>query len=117
MLYGMVEAATEEQIRAHLVTNVQMGGYDTGLFTAGTTATEPLPEYESLRTEMAAMWGDEAGPAPETAAPVIMQLAGLPDPPRRLIVGNQSFDQVMEVGRAREELYRARERLSRIAPG
>jgi NAD(P)-dependent dehydrogenase (short-subunit alcohol dehydrogenase family) len=99
------------------VTNVQMGGYDTGLFTAGTTATEPLPEYESLRTEMAAMWSDEAGPAPETAAPVIMQLAGLPDPPRRLIVGNQSFDQVTEMGRAREELYRSWERLSRIAPG
>jgi NAD(P)-dependent dehydrogenase (short-subunit alcohol dehydrogenase family) len=185
MLYGMVEEATEEQIRAHMdvnffgavwvsqavlphlraqgggrllqvtsmgsgggmatvgfygagkaaldafgealarevegfgvkVTNVQMGGYDTGLFTVGTTATEPLPQYRSLRTEMEAMWGDAVGPAPETAAPVVMRLAALPDPPRRLIVGSRSFDQVVEMGRAREDLYRSWEHLSRIAPG
>ncbi|TWV53624.1 SDR family NAD(P)-dependent oxidoreductase [Streptomyces misionensis] len=185
MLYGMVEEATEEQIRAHLdvnffgavwvaqavlphlraqgggrllqvtsmgsgggmatvgfycagkaaldafgealamevegfgikVTNVQMGGYHTGLFTVGTTTTEPLAQYRSLRTEMAAMWGDAVGPEPETAAPVVMELAALPDPPRRLVVGSQSFDHVLAMGRAREDLYRSWEQLSRIAPG
>ncbi|MFE2276628.1 SDR family NAD(P)-dependent oxidoreductase [Streptomyces sp. NPDC059454] len=185
MLYGMVEEATEEQIRAHMdvnffgavwvvqavlphlraqgggrllqvtsmgsgggmatvgfygagkaaldsvsealamevegfgvkVTIVQMGGYNTGLFTAGTTTTEPLAQYRSLRTEMEAMWGDAVGPEPETAVPVIMELAALPDPPRRLIVGSQSFDHVMEMGRAQADLYRSWEHLSRIAPG
>ncbi|AYG78738.1 putative oxidoreductase [Streptomyces hundungensis] len=185
MLYGMVEEATEEQIRAHMdvnffgalwvtqavlphlraqgggrllqvtsmgtgggmatvgfygagksaldsvsealarevegfgikVTVVQMGGYNTGLFTAGTTATEPLSQYQPVRTEMEAMWGDAVSPEPETAAPVIMELAALPDPPRRLIVGSQSFDHVMEMGRARTELYRSWESLSRLAPG
>ncbi|MEU0303550.1 SDR family NAD(P)-dependent oxidoreductase [Streptomyces sp. NPDC006175] len=185
MLYGMVEEATEEQIRAHLdvnffgavwvaqavlphlrargggrllqvtsmgsgggmatvgyygagkaaldsvsealameverfgikVTNVQMGGYNTGLFTTGTTATEPLPHYQALRTEMEEMWGDATGPEPETAAPVIMNLAALPDPPRRLIVGSQSFDHVLEMDRAQAELYRSWEHLSRLAPG
>ncbi|MFD8544698.1 SDR family NAD(P)-dependent oxidoreductase [Streptomyces sp. NPDC059649] len=185
MLYGMVEEATEEQIRAHMdvnffgavwvvqavlphlraqgggrllqvtsmgsgsgmatvgfygagkaaldsfsealamevegfgvkVTNVQMGGYNTGLFTAGTTTTEPLTQYQPLRTEMEAMWGDAISPEPETAAPVIMELAALPDPPRRLIVGSQSFDHVLEMGRARADLYRSWEHLSRIAPG
>ncbi|MEU0135733.1 SDR family NAD(P)-dependent oxidoreductase [Streptomyces sp. NPDC006296] len=185
MLYGMVEEATEEQIRAHMdvnffgavwvaqaalpylraqgggrlfqvtsmgsgggmatvgvygagkaaldavsealamevegfdvkVTIVQMGGYNTGLFTAGTTTTEPLPKYQPLRTAMEAMWGDAVGPEPETAAPVIMELAALPDPPRRLIVGTQSFDHVLEMGRARADLYRSWEHLSRIAPG
>ena len=99
------------------VTIVEMGGYDTGLFTQGTTATEPLPHYEGLRAELAEMWGEETGPPPNTAAPVVMELASLPDPPRRLIVGGRSYDQVMELDRARAELYRAWEKLSRKAPG
>ncbi|MFJ2239741.1 SDR family NAD(P)-dependent oxidoreductase [Streptomyces sp. NPDC087859] len=185
MLYGMVEEATEEQIRAHMdvnffgavwvaqavlphlraqgggrllqvtsmgsgggmatvgfygagkaaldsvsealamevkgfgikVTIVQMGGYDTGLFTIGTTTTEPLTQYQPLRTEMEAMWGDAVAPEPRTAAPVIMELAALPDPPRRLIVGSQSFDHVLEMDQAQADLYRSWEHLSRIAPG
>ncbi|GGV74169.1 short-chain dehydrogenase/reductase [Streptomyces longisporoflavus] len=185
MLYGMVEEATEEQIRAHLdvnffgavwvaqavlphlrargggrllqvtsmgsgggmatvgfygagkaaldsvsealamevegfgikVTIVQMGGYDTGLFTAGMTTTEPLAQYQPLRTEMEAMWGDALAPEPHTAAPVIMELAALPDPPRRLIIGSQSFDHVLQMDRDQVELYRTWEQLSRNAPG
>ncbi|GLW97701.1 SDR family NAD(P)-dependent oxidoreductase [Microtetraspora sp. NBRC 16547] len=185
LLYGMVEEATEEQIRAHLdvnffgavwvaqavvphlraqgsgrilqitsmgtaggmasvgfygagkaaldslsealamevepfgikVTIVQMGGYDTGLFTTGTTATTPQPAYEALRAKLAEMWGEDAGPDPSTAAPVIMKLAALPDPPRRLILGSRSYDLVQEMDHARTELYRAWEHLSRMAPG
>ncbi|OXR46544.1 putative oxidoreductase [Nocardia cerradoensis] len=99
------------------VTNLEMGGYDTGLFTAGTTATEALPQYEPLREELARMWGDESGPAPSSAAPVIMKLVELEDPPRRLIVGGNSFDQVADLFAARAEGYRAWESLSRLAPG
>ncbi|GAB1818254.1 SDR family NAD(P)-dependent oxidoreductase [Herbidospora sp. RD11066] len=99
------------------VTIVQMGGYNTGLFTAGMTSTDPLELYRPLRTEMEAMWGDAVGPEPETAAPVIMELATLPDPPRRLIIGSQSFDHVLEMDRAQADLYRSWERLSRLAPG
>lgn len=185
LLYGMVEEATEEQIRAHLdvnlfgaiwvaqavvphlraqgsghilqvtsmgssggfasvglygagksaldsvsqalamevepfgikVTIVQMGGYNTGLFTAGTTTTEPLPEYEPLRKKLAEMWGEDAGPDPATAAPVIMDLVDLPNPPLRLIVGSYSYDLVQQMDQARAEEYRAWELLSRKAPG
>ncbi|MEU9606458.1 SDR family NAD(P)-dependent oxidoreductase [Streptomyces sp. NPDC048057] len=185
MLYGMVEEATEEQIRAHLdvnffgavwvaqavlphlrargggrllqvtsmgsgggmatvgfygagkaaldsvsealameaegygvkVTIVQMGGYNTGLFTTGTTNTDPLPEYAALRTRMEEMWGDAVAPEPATAAPAVMELVALPDPPRRLIVGSQSFDHVLEMGRAQTDAYRSWEHLSRLAPG
>ncbi|MFD7721031.1 SDR family NAD(P)-dependent oxidoreductase [Streptomyces sp. NPDC059814] len=99
------------------VTVVEMGGYDTGLFTQGTTATEALPHYGPLRAELAEMWGEEAGPPPSTAAPVIMELAALPKPPRRLVVGGTSYDQVQEMNRARTELYQAWEALSRQAPG
>ncbi|MDQ0936656.1 NAD(P)-dependent dehydrogenase (short-subunit alcohol dehydrogenase family) [Streptomyces turgidiscabies] len=99
------------------VTIVQMGGYDTDLFTTGTTTTEPLTQYQPLRTEMEAMWGDTVAPEPGTAAPVIMELAALPDPPRRLIVGSQSFDHVLEMDQAQADLYRSWEHLSRIAPG
>ncbi|WP_280421170.1 SDR family NAD(P)-dependent oxidoreductase [Nocardia carnea] len=185
MLYGMVEEATEEQIRAHFevnffgavwvsqavvprlraqgggrilqvssmgsgggmasvgfygagkaaldsfgqalamevaafgikVTSLQMGGYDTGLFTTGTTATDPLPEYAALRAEMAEMWGEEAGPDPATAATTIMRLVDEPDPPRELIVGGQSYDLVQAMDRDRARLRQEWEQLSRSAPG
>ncbi|MFB6989015.1 SDR family NAD(P)-dependent oxidoreductase [Streptomyces sp. NPDC056178] len=99
------------------VTVVQMGGYATGLFTAGTTTTALDPAYDTLRARMAEMWGEDAGPDPSTAAPAIMELAALPDPPRRLILGGRSFDLVQEMSRARAEQYRDWESLSRMAPG
>ncbi|MEU4512323.1 SDR family NAD(P)-dependent oxidoreductase [Nonomuraea wenchangensis] len=99
------------------LTIVQMGGYDTGLFTTGTTTTTPAPHYQELRDKLIAMWGDDAGPAPATAAPVIMELAGLPNPPRRLIVGSGSYDLVQATLQDRMEQYRAWEHLSRKAPG
>ncbi|TYB62284.1 SDR family NAD(P)-dependent oxidoreductase [Nonomuraea sp. PA05] len=99
------------------VTILQMGGYDTGLFTKGTVATEPDPAYAELRAKLAEMWGDEAGPDPSTAAPVIMELVDLPEPPVRLIVGSASFDIVLQMEQARTEQYRAWERLSRVAAG
>ncbi|WP_049562348.1 SDR family NAD(P)-dependent oxidoreductase [Nonomuraea sp. SBT364] len=185
LLYGMVEEATEEQVRAHLdvnffgavwvaqavvphlrargsgrilqvtsmgtgggmasvgyygagkaaldsvsealameveqfgikVTIVQMGGYSTGLFTTGTTATTPQPDYDALRAQLEEMWGDDAGPEPDTAAAVVMELAALHDPPQRLIVGSRSYDIVQEMDQARAELYRAWEHLSRKALG
>jgi NAD(P)-dependent dehydrogenase (short-subunit alcohol dehydrogenase family) len=99
------------------VTIVQSGGYDTGLFTVGTTATDPNPAYEALRAKLAEMWGDDAGPDPSTAAPVIMELVDLPDPPVRLIVGGPSYDMVQQMDRETTELYRAWEHLSRKAAG
>ncbi|WP_326642357.1 SDR family NAD(P)-dependent oxidoreductase [Nonomuraea fuscirosea] len=99
------------------LTIVQMGGYDTGLFTAGTTMTAPAPHYRRLRDQLIEMWGDDAGPAPGTAAPVIMELAGLPDPPRRLVVGGASYDMVLAGVEERAAAYRAWEHLSRKAPG
>ncbi|WP_338672302.1 hypothetical protein V1460_04650 [Streptomyces sp. SCSIO 30461] len=46
-----------------------------------------------------------------------MELAALPDPPRRLAVGSQSFDHVLEMNQARTDLHQSWEHLSRIAPG
>ncbi|WP_433176855.1 SDR family NAD(P)-dependent oxidoreductase [Actinoallomurus sp. CA-150999] len=99
------------------VTIVQPGGYDTGLFTVGTTTTEARPEYEPLRAKLAEMWGDDAGPDPRTAAPVVMELVDLPDPPLRLIVGGASYDIVQQMDQARTAEYQAWEHLSRKAPG
>ncbi|MEU9831904.1 SDR family NAD(P)-dependent oxidoreductase [Streptosporangium sp. NPDC048047] len=109
-------AGEAEQFGVKL-TIVQMGGYDTGLFTTGTTMTTPDPHYRELRDRLIEMWGDEAGPAPETAAPVIMELVDLPEPPRRLIVGAASYDMVQQDLQDRVAKYRAWEHLSRKAPG
>ncbi|GIH66050.1 SDR family NAD(P)-dependent oxidoreductase [Microbispora siamensis] len=99
------------------LTIVQMGGYDTGLFTTGTTMTTPDPHYQELRDKLIEMWGDDAGPAPDTAAPVIMGLVDLPEPPRRLIVGAASYDIVQQALQDRVAKYRDWEHLSRKAPG
>ncbi|MEV0361613.1 SDR family NAD(P)-dependent oxidoreductase [Nocardia fusca] len=99
------------------LTIVQMGGYDTGLFAKGTTMTTPDPHYQELRDKLVEMWGEDAGPAPETAAPAIMELAGLADPPRRLIVGSESFDVVQQDLQDRMAQYRAWEHLSRTVSG
>ncbi|WP_242454451.1 SDR family NAD(P)-dependent oxidoreductase [Bailinhaonella thermotolerans] len=99
------------------VTVVQPGGYDTGLFTSGLTMAEPMPEYAPLRERLAEMWGDDAGPDPATAAPVLMELVDLPEPPLRLIVGGASYDMVRQMNEARAAEYRAWEHLSRKAPG
>ncbi|GII81748.1 short-chain dehydrogenase/reductase [Sphaerisporangium rufum] len=99
------------------VTIVQPGGYDTDLFTRGTTTTRPRPEYEPLRARLAEMWGEDAGPDPSTAAPVLTELVGLAEPPLRLIVGAASYDMVQQMDQARREEYLAWERLSRKAPG
>ncbi|TDC92945.1 SDR family NAD(P)-dependent oxidoreductase [Actinomadura sp. 7K507] len=99
------------------VTIVQPGGYGTDLFTRGTTMTEPRPEYEPLRAQLAEMWGEDAGPDPSTAAPVIMELVELPEPPLRLIVGGASYDMVQQMEGFRTAEYRAWRHLSRKAPG
>ncbi|MFC7592083.1 hypothetical protein ACFQYP_56445 [Nonomuraea antimicrobica] len=99
------------------VTIVQMGGYNTGLFTTGTTTTQAHPAYGPLRVKLAEMWGEDAGPDPATAAPVIMELVDLPNPPLRLIVGSNSYDLVQQMDQARTEEYRAWEHLSRKALG
>jgi len=99
------------------VTIVQSGGYDTGLFTAGLTTTEPNPAYDELRVRLAELFGDDTGPDPSTAAPVIMELVDLPEPPLRLIVGSASYDIVQQLDQSRTELYQAWESLSRKASG
>ncbi|MET9243830.1 SDR family NAD(P)-dependent oxidoreductase [Nonomuraea sp. NPDC003709] len=99
------------------VTIVQPGGYGTDLFTRGTTLAERRPENEPLHAQLAEMWGEDAGPDPSTAAPVIMELVELAEPPLRLIVGGASYDIVQQMERARTEEYRAWEHLSRKAPG
>ncbi|PZG23689.1 SDR family NAD(P)-dependent oxidoreductase [Nonomuraea aridisoli] len=99
------------------VTIVQPGGYGTDLFTRGTTTTRARPEYAPLRARLAELWGEDAGPDPATAAPVIMELADLAEPPLRLIVGGASYDLVQQMQRARTEEYETWEHLSRKAPG
>ncbi|WP_187582680.1 SDR family NAD(P)-dependent oxidoreductase [Gordonia sp. OPL2] len=99
------------------VTIVQPGSYGTDLFTRGTTATTPRAEYAPLRTQLSEMWGEDVGPAPSTAAPVVMELADLPEPPSRLIVGAASFDMVEQMEAARRSEYDAWKHLSVKAPG
>ncbi|WP_345629086.1 hypothetical protein [Streptomyces thinghirensis] len=62
------------------------------------------------------MWGDAVAPELATATPAATELAALPNPPRRLLVGSQSFGHVLQTDRAQANLYRSWEHLSRLAP-
>ncbi|WP_199441845.1 SDR family NAD(P)-dependent oxidoreductase [Umezawaea beigongshangensis] len=114
-LDAMTEALAMEVERFGVrVTILQPGSYDTELFTTGTTATEPDEVYAPLRAELDELWGGGAkDPSPELAARVLLELVDLPDPPRRLIVGSASYDQVREQLQHRVAEYGRWEDLSR----
>ncbi|MFC3997307.1 SDR family NAD(P)-dependent oxidoreductase [Nocardiopsis sediminis] len=96
------------------VTKLQPTSYDTGLFTTGTTATEADPAYAGLRARLAELWGGESSdPHPSQAAPVLMELVDLPDPPRRLAVGGYSYDLSRDADQARTAEAERWEHLSR----
>ncbi|EHK87521.1 SDR family NAD(P)-dependent oxidoreductase [Saccharomonospora azurea] len=97
------------------VTILNAGGYDTELFTRGTTATEPDPAYADLRTELAALWSEGVQDEPARAAAVVGDIVDLPEPPTRVILGSTSFDLVRDISRQRQAELERWESLSRAA--
>ncbi|TDQ46142.1 SDR family NAD(P)-dependent oxidoreductase [Actinorugispora endophytica] len=97
------------------VTIVQPGGYETGLFTQGTTATAENEAYAPLRARMAEMWSEGVDAAPEKAAPAVMEVVDMAEPPRRLILGGLAYDQAVQLLRARLDEHARWEALSRTA--
>ncbi|GAB2603730.1 SDR family oxidoreductase [Streptomyces capparidis] len=123
-LYGAGKAALDSMSEALAmevepfgvkVTILQMGGYDTGLFTLGTTFTAENEAYAPLRAKLAEIWGDDAGPGPEAAAPVVLEIAGMAEPPRRVVLGGASYDMVLDMHRRHLAELEKWEHLSRRA--
>ncbi|GAA2011879.1 hypothetical protein [Brevibacterium samyangense] len=66
------------------------------------------------------MWGDEAGPAPETAAEAVLAAAdagATAEVPHRVVIGSASYDMLLDLEAARLERLRTQEAVSRLAPG
>ncbi|WP_199432111.1 SDR family NAD(P)-dependent oxidoreductase [Qaidamihabitans albus] len=97
------------------VTILQPGSYATELFTRGTTATTANDAYADLRAQLAEMWAESRDPRPEEAAPVVLDVARMPDPPKRLVLGSASYDMVQDMLAARATELRRWEQLSRRA--
>ncbi|GAB2688667.1 SDR family oxidoreductase [Saccharopolyspora gloriosae] len=97
------------------VTVVQPGGYETGLFTQGLTATEEDPAYAPLRAELFEMFTDSQDFDPSLAAKVLLQLADLEEPPKRIVLGGLAYDLVRDLERARSAELPKWEHLSRQA--
>ncbi|EHR61488.1 SDR family NAD(P)-dependent oxidoreductase [Saccharomonospora cyanea] len=115
-LESMTEALAMEVAQFGIaVTVLNAGGYDTELFTRGTTATEPDPVYADLRAELAAMWSEGAQDHPAQAAGVVRDIVAMPEPPRRVILGSTSFDLVRDISRQRQADLERWESLSRAA--
>ncbi|MEQ3553864.1 SDR family NAD(P)-dependent oxidoreductase [Pseudonocardia nematodicida] len=97
------------------VTLVGPGGYETGLFTQGLTATEPIPAYDGLRARLAELWGVSVDHDPADAARALREVVDADEPPARIILGGAAFDMVAELERARWAEYTRWEELSRRA--
>ena len=98
------------------VTIVGPGSYATELFTRGTSTTEENELYAPLRARLAELWGGEnADPSPEQAAPVLLELVGMAEPPKRVLLGSTCYDLVEQMDRERSAEYAKWEHLSRKA--
>ncbi|MYW02237.1 SDR family NAD(P)-dependent oxidoreductase [Streptomyces sp. SID3343] len=96
------------------VTLVQAGGYETTLFTQGLTLTEEIDAYAPLRDELNKMWAESQDVDPARAAEVVMELVDLPDPPRRIVLGDLAWDLVAQIDADRREEHVKWESLSRL---
>lgn len=96
------------------VTLLEPGPYDTGLGRFGLTATEPNPAYDGPRAALEASWADSPPPpSPDSAAAVVLELVGMEQPPRRLVLGATAYDEVVAAHRERADAYTASGPLSR----
>ncbi|GLU48315.1 SDR family oxidoreductase [Nocardiopsis ansamitocini] len=116
-LEGMSEALAAEAAPFGVkVTIVQPGGYWTGLYTAGLTATEPLDAYAPLRAELEKRFAEESVDSmPALAAEALMKLVDSDDPPLRLLLGSRVYDLAFDVSRERMTTWAAWEETSRAA--
>ncbi|KUP96798.1 SDR family NAD(P)-dependent oxidoreductase [Thermobifida cellulosilytica] len=87
------------------VTMVQPRGYATELFTRGATLTKEKAEYAPLRARLTEMWSGVEDADSAKAAPVLLALADMADPPRRLVLGGAANAQVRQILLLRAEGY------------
>ncbi|MFE5522222.1 SDR family NAD(P)-dependent oxidoreductase [Streptomyces virginiae] len=110
---GEAVAAEVEPFGIH-VTVLEPGGYDTGLGHLGTTATTPHPAYDGARAALEASWAAYPPPAsPAAAAAVVLALSRTDSPPRRIVLGDRAYDDVVADQRSRLHAYTDWEHLSR----
>ncbi|QEU96280.1 SDR family NAD(P)-dependent oxidoreductase [Streptomyces kanamyceticus] len=96
------------------VTLLEPGPYDTGLGHHGLTATEPDPAYDGPRAALEASWADSPPPpSPALAAAVVLEVVGMDDPPRRLVLGAAAYDEAVAEQRERADAYTEWASLSR----
>ncbi|MEV0336710.1 SDR family NAD(P)-dependent oxidoreductase [Nocardia sp. NPDC050717] len=115
-LDAMTEALAMEVKRFGIaVTILQPGGYETGLFTSGLTMTEHNPAYAELRTWLEQMWSESKDADPALAAEVVLRIVDMPEPPKRVILGDAAFGMVADLTAARTAELTKWEHLSRQA--
>ena len=97
------------------VTIIEPGGFRTDFAGSSTTLEEGRPEYDSTVGAAARFQRDYNGSQPgdpAKAAAVILQVAGMEDPPLRLLLGSDAVRTVEQADLARTESDRRWRRLS-----
>ncbi|MET9682304.1 SDR family NAD(P)-dependent oxidoreductase [Streptomyces coeruleorubidus] len=114
-LSAMGEAAAAEAgpLGIH-VTLLEPGAYDTGLGHLGSTVAPPHPAYDGVRAALEASWAESPPPAsPAAAAKVVLEISRMDSPPRRIVLGDRAWDEVVAGQRDRLREYTDGEQLSR----
>ncbi|MGP4019400.1 SDR family NAD(P)-dependent oxidoreductase [Saccharopolyspora sp. 5N708] len=115
-LDAMSEALAMEVERFGIkVTILQPGGYQTELFTRGLTTTAEYEAYGQLREWLAGLWSESEDFDPALAAEVVLRVANMAEPPKRLILGGAAYDMVDQMTRTRTAELAKWESLSRQA--
>ncbi|MCI2420385.1 SDR family NAD(P)-dependent oxidoreductase [Saccharopolyspora sp. K220] len=115
-LDAMSEALAMEVERFGIkVTILQPGGYETDLFTSGLTQTAEIADYAPLREWLAGLWSESEDFDPALAAEVVLQVANMAEPPKRLILGGAAYDMVEQLTRTRTAELAKWESLSKQA--
>ncbi len=97
------------------VTIVEPGGFRTDFAGASTTLNEGRPEYDATVGRMARYQRDYNGMQPgdpDRAAAVVVQIAGMDEPPLRLLLGSDAFNGVEQNDTAKLEADRRWRELS-----
>lgn len=97
------------------VTILQPGGYQTDLFTRGTTTTKENPAYTELRDKLSTLWTESYDAPVSGAAAVVSEIVDMDSPPKKIILGGVAYDQVMGMDEARTSEYKKWEHVSRKA--
>jgi NAD(P)-dependent dehydrogenase (short-subunit alcohol dehydrogenase family) len=117
-LEGMTEAlATEVAAFGIHTTLIEPGGYGTDWARASAARSEPIDLYTPIRDIVTSATDPASRPGASDTISAVLAAVDADSPPKRLILGSQAFDSVLQTYEQRVSAWREWEAVSRSADG